>query len=39
MKKITLLFLYILGLSFAYAQPANDACPNATLINNVNNFC
>ncbi len=40
MRNITLLlFLITINYFVSIAQPANDACPNATLISNVNNFC
>ncbi|MFN8284465.1 MAG: gliding motility-associated C-terminal domain-containing protein [Chitinophagales bacterium] len=33
-------FIFLIFFTtFLKAQPANDACPNATLISNVNNFC
>ncbi len=39
MRNFTLLLLLTISFLFSFAQPANDACPNAILISNVNNFC
>lgn len=39
MKRITILLPLLIGVLTILAQPANDACPNAILISNVNNYC
>jgi hypothetical protein len=39
MRNFTLLFFLFTGTFIALAQPANDACQNATLISNLNNWC